>query len=588
MRKVFVVLIAAVAAFGLVAPPHVFAQAAAPAPKVTISGLVDFVASWYKNTTGDTGNVGALTINTPFTGAGAGNSAGVRDITNSRDKGWYSRERGVFTLTGEVGKSKGVLALEFDFHNGHTANNLQDGGFGGNGGIDAETDEKAQVEVKWLYLETPVTGPGSLIPFIPVTTMGRFGAQAASGIDYKPGILVTGDFPGVTLTTTWAPNLRSTLAYLQYEARLDPVVNGQVGKVSNTNDFAVAAAVELDVFKGLTVKPEFGFLRCVQGCQGNNGNRLSTPLGQASGVGIFARGGFDPANDGTTATGGNSSLTANGQQAANAAQTDKLTRRYTIGGDVKWTSGPFSLAPTFLYQWGTQEINPTLNSAGKEDVKIRSWILDVIGGFRTGPLTIEVRGMWTPGNKITECVNGIPGVCGGGDKIKYYEPYLNGTSAYFAGWSEIESSGIDYNNTLRSPGSGTQLGRSPSYDKYGRRVLAAAADYALTPALTFHLVTNFQWTDERVNRGSAVAATSAGGGGLSLIPRGDDNKARYLGNEWDAGFTYRFAPNVAFDLIGAVLFAGRARDLARNVTDESAIFRAQDVYKTAARLRLTW
>ncbi len=105
MRKVAAVLFF-IAALGMLAPPA-FAQAPAPAPapKVTINGLVDFVATYYYNWSGGTG----------ADGTGGLNSS---DVTNARDKGWYTRERGVFTITGEVGRSRGVWAVELDFTNG--------------------------------------------------------------------------------------------------------------------------------------------------------------------------------------------------------------------------------------------------------------------------------------------------------------------------------------------------------------------------------------------------------------------------------------------------------------------------------------
>jgi hypothetical protein len=510
-----------VAILGLLAPP-VFAQApAAPAPKVTISGLVDFVTTIYNNAFGNND-----------------------DITDGgKDKGWYSRERGVFTITGEVGKSKGVVALELDFVNGRTAASLGAQGPGSGASFDLETDEKGQIEVKWLYLETPITGAGSLMPFIPVASIGRFGAQPARGHDYKPGIHFSGDFPGATLETTWAPNLRSTLTYAQIDEALDPV-NAPGG----TEDWALLASVELEVFKGLTVKPTYSFVRFDGGSASSN-------------QGLQGRGGFNPGA---------------------GTQANRSTSRHTIGGDVRWTSGPFSLQPTFLYQAGTQEtVSATAN--GKKEVDIRSWIFDVIGGYRSGPLTIEGRFMWTPGMKADKCVQAIAGVCSGGSDIKYYEPIQNGSTLFWAGWAEIEASGIDYNLSL-NPTQGMRLGGSPSYDKYGRIVVGGAMDYALTPALVFHVVTNLQWTDEKVDTNSTFAG---GTGATGLTPTGGGDK-RYLGNEWDLGFTYRFAPNIAFDLIGAYLFAGEARDHGRSGASTTDKFDADDVYKIAARVRLTW
>ena len=118
------------------------------------------------------------------------------------------------------------------------------------------------------------------------------------------------------------------------------------------------------------------------------------------------------------------------------------------------------------------------------------------------------------------------------------------------------------------------------YDKYGRVFLALAADYSLTPALTLRVLTNISWTDTKVDTTSVPNAASG------LISTGARGTERYLGNEWNAGLTYRFAPNVTFDLVGAVLFVGDALNHARVVG--GPVFKAEDVYKGAARIRLTF
>jgi hypothetical protein len=83
-------------------------------------------------------------------------------------------------------------------------------------------------------------------------------------------------------------------------------------------------------------------------------------------------------------------------------------------------------------------------------------------------------------------------------------------------------------------------------------------------------VANAQWTAEKVDTDRPTA-------GGAPISGGDED---YLGTEVDLGFTYRFAPNVAFDLIGAYLLAGDARGF--NNQDP------EDVYKVSARMRVTW
>lgn len=531
MKRIVSCLVAVVALAVSSVPASAQASAAAPAPKVTINGLIDFVSTAYKNLQD-------------------------LDITDGgKDSGWYSRERGLFTLTGEVGRSKGVLALEMDFLNGRAANAGQRGPASG-ASFDIETDERGQIEVKWLYLETLVTGPDSLLPFIPVPTLGRLGAQPARGHDYKPGIQFIGDFPGVSLESFWAPNVRSRLTYVQIDEALDPVNNS-----GGTEDWAVLASIEVDVFKGLTVKPTYSYARYDGGNDGT-GN-----------FGTFPRGGFNPNfRDAILASVG---LT-------NPAAANKAQVRHTLGGDVRWTFGPWSLAPTFLYQWGTQEVASALitGTTGTQTVDIRSWIFDVIGGYRSGPLTVEGRFMWTPGMAANQCVQ-TTAVCAGGSDIGYYQPINTGTIIYFAGWSEIEAAGVDYETPLHDGlVNSSTLGANPSYDKYGRIIAAVATDYAFTPALIGHLIALAQWTDQAVDTNGLRALTSSG---IVPVSRGDD---RYLGTELDAGFTYRFAPNVAFDMMGAVLFVGPARDNARTAGGPRKD--ADDVYKLAARVRFTW
>jgi hypothetical protein len=470
------------------APP---APPAPPAPKVTISGLVDFVSTWYDNWR-------------DF------------DITNDDDDGWYSRERGVFTITGEIGKSKGVVAFELDFTNG-----VGTAFPGTSSNFDLDTDVAGFFETKWLYVETPVTGPGSLLPFIPVPSIIRAGAQPARGHAYKNGILFSGDFPGVTLETMWAPNLRSTLTYAQLREQIDEAAGGLAAGL--TESYALLASVEFDIFKGLTVKPTYAYVSL----DGGTGNAL---------LGSPGAGGFSPNVAGLQA------------------------HRHYIGGDVRWMSGPFSFQPTFLLLTGEQQVT----AAGAE-VDINSWIIDVTAGFRTGPLNIEGRAMWTPGQGATHRVTN-------GADIDYYAP-INPAFGYMAGWTEIQTSGVDYITALLGTGGGTSLRTSPSYDKYGRIFVGLAADYSLTPALTLHGVVNASWTDEKVDTDGTLAAAT----GITPVSGGDD---RYLGTEVNLGFTYRFAPNVAFDLMGGYMFAGDA--LGNGGNDP------ENVKKVASRVRVTW
>jgi hypothetical protein len=526
MRRVAVLLLSVVAILGILAPP-VLAQsapapAAAPMPKVTINGLVDFVTTAY-------GNWPDL------------------DVTDARDKGWYSRERGVFTLTGEIGKAKGVWAVELDFTNGFVGPGNSAAGFGqgtgpGGGfpgtstGFDLDTDVAGAVETKWLYLEAPLTGAGSMLPFIPFDSIIRAGGQPARGHDYKNGILLSGDIPGVAWEATFAPNLRSTITYVQGREKLDPLQNP-----GGAESWAILASVEIDLFKGFTLKPTYAYADFTGG-SGNNA--LGNP--------------------------NTSGLNFNG--------TNNKMYRHTLGGDIRWVAGGLTIQPTVYFQWGKQECNVavgcTAATGGDQNVDIKTGIADVIVGYRFGPLNLQARGMYTPGNTANQSVQQ-------GDDINYYRA-INPAFGYMAGWTDIQTSGVDYATALLAGAPGVSLRTSPSYDKYGRIFLALGADYSITPALTIAGTVNASWTAEKVDTQSALTANglvqNAGNGG------GNQN---YLGTEGNLGLTYRFAPNVALDLMGAYLWAGNALDHARAAAGDTK-HDADDVYKATARVRVTW
>ena len=70
-------------------------------------------------------------------------------------------------------------------------------------------------------------------------------------------------------------------------------------------------------------------------------------------------------------------------------------------------------------------------------------------------------------------------------------------------------------------------------------------------------------------------------------------KERYLGNEWVLRLSYRFAPNVVFDLTGAALITGDALNIQRAApfncaTDRVSTCQSRNVWKGTARIRVTF
>src|SRR6266446_6918687 len=97
MRRMSILALAVLALVGFLVPPEAFAQAAAPAPTFTITGLMDNVTTYTRNMSTYDFNIG-----------------------RKRDSQWYGRTRGRFDIIGQVGAAKAVLGLEIDAYWGQT------------------------------------------------------------------------------------------------------------------------------------------------------------------------------------------------------------------------------------------------------------------------------------------------------------------------------------------------------------------------------------------------------------------------------------------------------------------------------------
>lgn len=519
MRRI---LILALAVLSLVAvmPTDVLAQAAAPAPtpQVTINGFIQQVTSWRQNYSSTDLNFG-----------------------RNNDTEWYARTRGRFDLTGQVGQVIGRLGLEIDAMWGQAGFNDCIGTHAGtNCAFDQNTDMSAgssiatganavsSIELRHLWTQFPVTGKDSLMPFIPVDTVGRFGGQPYE-FTYKGGIFATGDFGGFDLRTTITPNIKTHFIYTQVEDAGETAARASAttGFGTRGDDFAILFGVDVTPIKGLDVKPMYSYFFAD---------------GLTGGAARTARGGFSTAAGGPFAPGGTLGR-ANG-----------LTEsRHTIGFDARWRMGPFSLEPTFLYQFGKRESVITagrLTAEGavgsQRDADISAFFLDIRGGYRVGPLLVEGMFLWTSGNRARDQLS---------RDVNFFQP-LSTDTTYYATWAEILALNIDFNQAF------TSLGTSIGYDRYGRVQLGLRAFYDLTPALTFNFKTTTAWTDKSADTDGVL--TGAAGLTPSIVdrvtlrsarPEGD---ARYLGTEFDIGFTWRFAPGVTFDAVYGYLITGPA------------------------------
>jgi hypothetical protein len=113
----------------------------------------------------------------------------------------------------------------------------------------------------------------------------------------------------------------------------------------------------------------------------------------------------------------------------------------------------------------------------------------------------------------------------------------------------------------------------------------------VTPALSFYFVGSPAWTAEKVDVDTGVALAghrtivqSCSTVNCSFV-KGDN---QFLGVETNLGMTWRFAPNVAFDVAGAYLFAGGALDTLEIQNGDRVIKDGRDAWTAAARMRLSF
>jgi len=549
-RTSLAVLMLALALVALAAP-MAFAQA--PAPKVTINGLIDNVTSYSQNIANYNGGV-----------------------LNRHDSMWYYRTRGRFDIIGEVGKAKGVLGLELDHVFGQAGSNdstivnagaaattAVQTGFGTDGSFDLNTDSRGIIEIKWLYVEFPV-------PLIPIPTTARLGAQPFGGLaNYKLAVYASGDFPGVSITSQITPNFKLVGTYVQVEENLVGTgsKNGftkAAGVLSTQNrgdDFAYIIAPEITPFKGLDIKPMFSMFYAA---------------GTTNGSARRGVGGLNTSTQYSALTDSHGAINE---------------YRYTVGVDSRLRMGPFSLDPTVMYQFGNKAVIApragdnaaavaAYTSSGAVPGRIYhpnldAWLVDIRAGFQLGPLLLEGLGMYTSGNSRRNNTLG---------RVAYYQ-VLNTDTGYLADWGpNLTALGIDYLNAHNeAAGVVGYLGNQIGYDKFGRIQFGAKATYAITPDLSISALGDAIWTATKVDRN----ATPVSGAGLVPVfvgPQARDD-SRYLGTEVNLLLTWRFAPGLTWDNQFGYLFPGKAWD---SLTDPGFARNVKEPFMLTSRVRFTF
>jgi hypothetical protein len=518
------------------------AYAAAPAPKVTIEGFIDNTTVWSEN-------VSVTDI----------------DITRNNDKEWYSRTRARLQITGEVGASKLVMLFEQDNNWGsqtglcYTA--IGDGGgrqghFGMSDGC-LNTETVGNVEMVWMFAEFPLTGKGSLLPFIPAPGIGRVGFQPFDNDTYKLGVLAFGNFGGAHIDIDPFPGFKITGTYAQIDER---GIGPEFG-FTRGDDFALLFSVEVSPVKGIDLKPIYNYTYIENTANPANPFAYGPRTGKGGVADSLA---FFP--QGTTES------------------------RHTVGLDGRMKFGSFSIEPTVFYQFGQRDIAPfgTGGAIGTVEQDISAWFVDLRAGWQAGPLSIDALGMYTTGNKAED---DLPS---GGPDVKYYQP-VDTNAVYGVDWGAITAITYEYISQLYYGQTGLCPSCSIGYDKYGRIQAALRAKYAVTPDFVLRGLVTALWTAQDVDTNSNVGGNGnadLNGGGLYQVNPGSTGDSRYMGTEINFGFEWGFAPNIRLLALYAHLFSGEALDAAGSVGTGSALGatprNAEDVDMGSLTLRFTF
>ena len=217
---------------------------------------------------------------------------------------------------------------------------------------------------------------------------------------------------------------------------------------------------------------------------------------------------------------------------------------------------------------------------------ISAFFFDVIAGWRIGPLLLEGRATYVSGNRPKDQLS---------RDVNYYQPLDNDNSFYGAGWGEIFSLGIDYfTGSLRG------LGNSDNLDRHGRQQLALRAIYSVTPSLDVRALVSALWTARSVDTDGTtpfagalanspmMCATHTANSAANPRGAGCNGDASYVGTELNLGITWRFAPGLSFDLVGAVMFAGAALDSSEVLNGVLTKQDAKNIYSIASRIRFSF
>jgi hypothetical protein len=217
-------------------------------------------------------------------------------------------------------------------------------------------------------------------------------------------------------------------------------------------------------------------------------------------------------------------------------------QRYYFGIDAKFKFGGLTLSPSFIYLGGTRDI------VGGGEADLQAFLLDVRGEYSFGPLSVEGRFVYIPGNEADDDL-------AAGSDLHYWQNISVTTVHRSVQWFELMGFNFDTTSPETFGGNNSRAMQSAAtFDQFGLIHPAVKVEYqvakpfSVTAAVGAFL--SAEDTGAPARFGGAVPNT--------YNWTGNDN---YLGTEFDAWLTYEWFKGTTVNLWFAYAAIGDGQDL---------------------------
>jgi hypothetical protein len=246
-----------------------------------------------------------------------------------------------------------------------------------------------------------------------------------------------------------------------------------------------------------------------------------------------------PSSDSSSLMIGSCSTSREGGSGVHCFEKDE---RFYVGVDAELKFGGFTLSPTFIYLGGTRDI------VGGGEADLEAFLLDVRGKYSWGPLSVEGRFVYIPGNKASDDL-------ADGSNLHFWQNITVTTVHRSVQWFEL----IGWNFDTTSPeifgGNNSRATQSSgTFDQFGLIHPAIKVDYQVAKPLTLTAAVGAFLSAED------TGAPARFGGNVpdTYNWTGNDN---YLGTEFDVWLSYDWFKGTTIDVWFAYAAIGDGQDL---------------------------